>query len=100
MMHGLSIPVVLALSRYREFVADRAAALLTGAPTRLASALLKLDEAIDQVSDSDLRSLRAFRAFMLVDIKDERLFGLLSTHPPVAPRVRRLMELEKLLPDP
>jgi heat shock protein HtpX len=78
-------------------VADRAAALLTGAPARLASALLKLDEAIGQLSGSELQPLCAFRAFMLVDPKGERQFGLLWTHPSVAQEVRRLMELDSLL---
>ena len=96
-MHTVSLLVVLALSRYREFVADRAAALLTGAPARLASALLKLDEALRQLSDADVRELGAFRAFLLIDPKREKWLGLLSTHPPVAQRIHRLMEIERRL---
>jgi len=96
-MHASSLLAVLALSRYREFVADRAAALLTGKPACLASALLKLGTVITELSSSQRQRLGTFRAFMLVDSKDESGFGLLSTHPPLAERVRRLMEIEKLL---
>jgi len=95
-MHGLSLLVMLALLRYREFVADRAAALLTVAPARLASAL-KLGEAIGHLSGMEILLLRALWAFMPVDPKDERQVAQVGIHPLVAQRVRRLIELDGLL---
>jgi heat shock protein HtpX len=75
------------MSRAREYVADRDAALVTGAPEQLASALLVLDEAAPP--KADLRGGAAVQALCIVPTHRVR-FGLLSDHPPVRKRVERL----------
>ncbi|CAM5537711.1 Protease HtpX [Streptomyces alboniger] len=55
--------LIKALSRYRELAADRAAALLTGRPSALASALTKVSGDIARIPTKDLRTAQAFNAF-------------------------------------
>ncbi len=80
---------VLGASRARELAADAAAATLTGRPSALASALLKLDSGWAPRTD-----LRRIDALCIVGVGRSRL---LSTHPPTAVRVRRLEALEARL---
>jgi heat shock protein HtpX len=85
-----SLPGTLVLSRYREYAADRGAVAITGDPYALASALATLH---DQPSppNEDLRQVASFNAFCIVPT--ETLFPILTTHPPVADRIRNLREL-------
>jgi heat shock protein HtpX len=85
---------VLGLSRAREFAADAAAATLTGRPSALASALMKLDQQRAWTPRRDLRQVEAYAVLCIVGTGRSRL---LSTHPPVAARVRRLEALERIL---
>ena len=80
---------VLGASRARELAADAAAATLTGRPSALASALLKLEDGWAPQTD-----LRRIDALGIVGVGRSRL---LSTHPPTAVRVRRLEALESRL---
>ncbi|MCX7623118.1 MAG: zinc metalloprotease HtpX [Thermomicrobium sp.] len=90
--------LLLALSRYREFVADRMAGILTGRPMALASALLKIDGRIQRIPDRDLREVEEMAAFFILPpIRRQSLASLLSTHPPVEERVRRLEALQRQL---
>ena len=57
---------MLALSRYREFAADRGAAIITGRPSALASALVKITGAMQQVPTQDLREAERMNAFFIV----------------------------------
>jgi heat shock protein HtpX len=97
LLHAVSLLAVLALSRYREFIADRAAGLVTRSPAHLAAALRKIERASVGIDATETRPLQAFRAFLLVEPKSDWLLGLLSTHPPISQRVERLMELERVL---
>jgi heat shock protein HtpX len=85
---------VLGMSRAREFAADAAAATLTGRPSALASALLKLDDQREWLPRADLREVEAFAMLCVVGAESPRFGRLLSTHPPVAARVKRLEETE------
>ena len=85
---------VLGMSRAREFSADAAAATLTGRPSALASALLKLDRQRDWAPRADLRQVEAYAVLGIVGRARSGLGRLVSTHPPTAARVRRLEELE------
>ena len=85
---------VLGISRAREFAADAAAATLTGRPSALASALLKLEHQRGWAPRSDLRELDAYAVLCIVGINRSRLGRLFSTHPPTAARVKRLREME------
>jgi len=82
----------LLLSPKREFVADRAAALLTGSPHGLADALVRLEQASELVefqANPATEPLFTFNPFA-----EEGLAALFVTHPPIGERVRRLRELD------
>ena len=55
LVYAISFLLLRALSRYREFAADRGSAVLTGRPSALASALLKISGTMDRVPSQDLR---------------------------------------------
>ncbi|MGW7049894.1 zinc metalloprotease HtpX [Streptomyces avermitilis] len=91
-VYALSFLLIRALSRYRELAADRAAALLTGRPSALASALTKVTGDIARIPTKDLRSAQAFNAFYFTPALGttpglERLF---STHPSLEQRLEQL----------
>ena len=87
--------LILALSRYREFAADRGAATLTGAPAKLASALGKISGMIAQIPTDDLRKVETANAFFIVSaLKGESMAGLFASHPPMKKRIARLREIE------
>jgi heat shock protein HtpX len=85
---------VLGLSRTREFAADAAAAALTGKPSALASALMKLDGERDWLPTADLRQAQARAVLCIVGADRSRLGPLFRTHPSIAARVRRLQAIE------
>jgi heat shock protein HtpX len=85
---------VLGMSRARELSADATAATLTGRPSALASALLKLDRQRHYAPRADLRQAEAYAVLCIVGTRRRGLGRLLSTHPPTAERVRRLEDLE------
>jgi len=86
------------LSRYREFAADRGAAVITGRPSALSSALMKLSGVNDRIPQSDLRAHAEMNAFYIVPVKvKDSLYNLFSTHPPMEKRVEALSRLEAQL---
>ncbi|MDE2801258.1 MAG: zinc metalloprotease HtpX [Chloroflexota bacterium] len=90
--------LILALSRYREYAADRGAAFLTGAPSKLASALQKISGVISRIPTDDLRKVETANAFFIVSaLKGESLAGLFASHPPMDKRIARLHELAREL---
>ncbi|MBM3947224.1 MAG: zinc metalloprotease HtpX, partial [SAR202 cluster bacterium] len=90
--------LILAISRYREYAADRGGAVLTGAPSKLASALTKISGAIARIPTEDLRKVEGANAFFIVSaLKGDSLAELFSSHPPVHKRVERLRALEREL---
>jgi len=91
----VSFFLIRALSRYREFAADRGGALITGQPSALASALLSIDGRMDNVPREDLREQSEMNAFFIVPLKSDLIGKLFSTHPPTERRVERLRELER-----
>ncbi|MDQ4019579.1 MAG: zinc metalloprotease HtpX [Actinomycetota bacterium] len=87
----LSYILILALSRYREFAADRGAALLTGAPEQLMSALQKIASQMTRIPQRDLREMEGLNAFYIVPTNWKQSFGsLFLTHPPLEKRLARL----------
>src|SRR3954452_18838750 len=95
----LSFLLMLALSRHREFVADRraarGAAVLTGRPSALSSALMKIQRAMQGAPDRDLRAAAEMNAFFIVPASVKgSLRTILSTHPPIEQRIAALGRIE------
>jgi heat shock protein HtpX len=97
LVYALSFVLMMALSRYREFAADRGAAIVTGRPSALASALVKIQSNIQRHPTQDLREAE-MNAFFIVPVRVKSFVGnLFSTHPPMEARIARLQELERTL---
>ena len=91
----ISFLIVRAISRYREFSADRGAAQMTGKPVKLANALMKISGSMRRVPTKDLRQVEGLNAFFIIPaISGSTIGNLFSTHPPVEKRVEKLMEME------
>ncbi len=93
----ISFFLIRALSRYREYAADRGAAVITGNPGALASALMKISGRMDKVPDQDLRDQSEMNAFFIVPIKKGVIANLFSTHPRTEKRIEKLQDLEREL---
>ena len=95
LVYALSFLLIRALSRYRELAADRAAALLTGRPSALASALTKVTGDIARIPTQDLRTAQAFNAFFFTPAlgPGSVVANMFSTHPTLE---RRLEQLGKI----
>ena len=88
--------LILALSRYREYSADRGGAILTGSPSQLASALTKITGSIAQIPQKDLRDVAGANAFFIVNaLKGDTMSKLFSSHPPIEKRIERLRMLQR-----
>jgi len=94
----LSFFLIRALSRYREFAADRGSAILTGQPSNLISALLKISGTMERVPKRDLREAEGMNAFYIIPaLSGESILGLFSTHPPLEKRIEALERIERVL---
>ncbi len=94
----LSFFLMLALSRYREFAADRGAALITGRPAALSSALMRISGAMESVPQRDLREAERMNAFFIVPASVKgAVQTLFATHPPMEKRIEALNRLESQL---
>ncbi|MET8610989.1 zinc metalloprotease HtpX [Streptomyces misionensis] len=91
-VYAISFLLIRALSRYRELAADRAAALLTGRPSVLASALTKVTGDIARIPTKDLRTAQAFNAFYFSPAtgKEPGIERFFSTHPTLEQRLEQL----------
>jgi heat shock protein HtpX len=96
-VYVVSFLLMQALSRYREFAADRGAALITGRPSALASALTKIASGMHRVPDRDLRAAGELQAFFISPVSRKSLAGLFATHPPMEKRIAALQRLEAQL---
>ena len=93
----LSFLLMRALSRYREFAADRGAVAITGRPSALASALQRIDTRMDAVPKRDAREQAEMNAFFIQPLKSGLVGRLFSTHPSTDARIERLQDLERSL---
>jgi len=94
----ISFFLMMALSRYREFGADRGAAIITGRPSALSAALVKITQAMQQVPTHDLREAERMNAFFIIPTSVKKAAAtLFSTHPPVEKRIEALQRLEAQL---
>jgi heat shock protein HtpX len=97
-VYVISFFLMQALSRYREFAADRGAALVTGRPSALASALVKISSGMHRIPQRDLRAQGELAAFYIFPPGAGKAVGnLFSTHPPLEKRLAALQRLEAQL---
>jgi heat shock protein HtpX len=97
----ISFFLMQALSRYREFSADRGAALITGRPSALASALMKIDSGMHRIPQQDLRASSELAAFYFFPPGTGKALGnLFATHPPMEKRIEALQRIEAQLQAP
>jgi heat shock protein HtpX len=98
-VYVISFLLLQALSRYREFAADRGSAILTGRPSALISALMKISGTMQRIPDRDLRSASGeLAAFYIFPPKAKQsVTNLFSTHPPLEARIAALQRLEAQL---
>jgi heat shock protein HtpX len=88
--------LIMALSRYREFAADRGGAILTGAPMQLASALGKISNDMYRIPEKDMRQVEHASAFFIIPaLKGNTFAKLFSSHPPVDKRIERLRNMQR-----
>ncbi len=95
-VYAISFLLTRALSRYRELSADRSAAVLTGRPSTLASALVKVSGEIARIPSRDLRSAEPFNAFFFAPARAGgfSFSSLFSTHPTLERRLAQLSRIE------
>ena len=95
-VYVLSFLLLRALSRHREYAADRGAAIMTGAPARLAAALSRISGDMTRIPTRDLRAAEALNAFFIIPAvaRGLSLSSLFHTHPPVEKRIERLLAMQ------
>jgi heat shock protein HtpX len=101
-VYVISWLLLQALSRYREFAADRGSAIITGRPSALISALLKISGNMKQIPQQDLRAASGeLAAFYIFPPKARQsIANVFSTHPPLEKRIAALEKLEAQLQAP
>jgi heat shock protein HtpX len=98
LVYAISFLLLRALSRYREFAADRGSAVLTGRPSALASALIKISGTMERVPSQDLRKAEGMSAFFIVPARTKKsLMNIFADHPPLEKRLAALERLESQL---
>jgi heat shock protein HtpX len=97
-VYAVSFLLLQALSRYREFSADRGAGIITGRPSALSSALMKIAGTMDRIPKQDLRASSELAAFYIFPPNVKSAIGsIFSTHPPLEKRLEKLSQLEAQL---
>src|ERR671914_1990030 len=97
-VYVVSFILMQALSRYREFAADRGAAIITGRPSALASALMKISGGMARIPQRDLRAAGELNAFFIFPAGTGKAIGnLFATHPPIEKRNAPLQHLQTQL---
>jgi heat shock protein HtpX len=98
-VYVISWMLLQTLSRYREFAADRGSAIITGRPSALISALLKISGGMERIPQRDMRAASGeLAAFYIFPPKAKQtVASLFSTHPPLEARIAALQRLESQL---
>jgi heat shock protein HtpX len=95
-VYFVSQMLIMALSRYREFAADRGGAVITGSPLQLASALQKISNDMYRIPEKDLRQVEHASAFFIIPaLKGNTIATLFSSHPKVEERIERLQNMQR-----
>ena len=96
----ISFIITRAISRYREYAADRGSAQITGKPMELASALTKISGGMRQVPPQQHQRFQSLNAFFIIPaLSSSTLVHLFSTHPPVEKRIQKLKEMSTTTSD-
>jgi heat shock protein HtpX len=97
LVYAISFVLIRALSRYREYAADRGSALITGAPENLASALMRIEGTIQsgRIPDRDLRQAQGVSPMMIMPLKGGDALEIFSTHPSLEHRIERLQNIQR-----
>ena len=91
----VSFLIIRAISRYREYSADRSGAIMTGKPDKVASALLKISGKMGNIPTKELENVQKLNAFFIIPaLSGSSIANLFSTHPPVEKRVQKLREMK------
>jgi heat shock protein HtpX len=99
--YAISFVLIRMISRYREYSADRGAAVITGAPEHLMSALQRIASGITQIPERDLREVAGMNAFFIVPTNWRQHVGeLFMTHPPLEKRLAALAEIAREMGKP
>ena len=94
--YALSFLLIRMISRYREYAADRGAAVITGTPENLMSALQKIASGMATIPRRDLREVESMNAFFIVPTNLRSAMGeLFATHPPMEKRIAALSEIAR-----
>src|SRR3954447_15053859 len=94
--YALSFILIRTISRYREYAADRGAALMTGAPEYLMSALQKIASQMTLIPQRDLREVEGMNAFFIVPTSVKSVTAeLFMTPPPLEKRIARLAAISR-----
>jgi len=97
-VYAISFFLIRALSRYREFAADRGAAILTKSPSSLASALVKISGTMSRIPQKDMRMAEGLNQFFIIPAGlKSGISTLVSDHPPLEARLEQLRQLERQL---
>jgi heat shock protein HtpX len=97
----LSYVLIRTISRYREYAADRGAALITGAPEHLMSALQKISSQMTLIPQRDLREVEGMNAFFIIPASAKSAFSeLFASHPPIEKRLAALSEIARQMGRP
>jgi heat shock protein HtpX len=97
-VYAISFLLLRALSRYREFAADRGSAMITGRPSALISALMKISGTMQHIPQRDLRASSSLAAFYIFPPSVKSAVGTaFATHPPLEKRIAALERLEAQL---
>jgi heat shock protein HtpX len=112
-VYAVSFLLIRVLSRYRELAADRSGALLTGQPSKLASALVKVSQGMSYIPNEDLRAAEPLNAFYFAPAMKltrgggggggegrgggKSLSQLFSTHPSLEKRLEQLAKIQRQL---
>jgi heat shock protein HtpX len=97
-VYAISFVLIRTLSRYREFAADRGAAILTKSPSSLASALVKITGAMGRIPQRDMRMAEGLNQFFIIPAGlKSGISTLVADHPPLEARLEQLRRLERQL---
>lgn len=87
--------LIMAISRYREFAADRGSAYITRNPQALISALKKISGRMDALPPEPKAKVESANAFFIIPaLTGNRILEFFSTHPSLEKRIANLQKVE------